>query len=117
MPLARGGVDIVVARADAAHEPQARQRRKDPLPDRRVLRQNRHATGRCRHDVVLGLALRGKKLHAPGGKELALQLDVGVIVIGVEDAGHVAIGKLALLRRATVRGGRRLRQAAGARGR
>src|SRR5205823_12991195 len=32
VPLARGGVDIVVARADAAHEPQARQRRQDPLP-------------------------------------------------------------------------------------
>ena len=77
----------VEARADAAHDAERGQRRDDALGDRRVLQQDAVAIARGVDHVVFGPALRDDELDARAGEELALEREVGKVVVGEEDAG------------------------------
>ena len=55
--------------------------------------QDAGAVARRGDHVVLGPALRGDELDAGGGEQLALQLDVGEIVVGEQDLGHGGRGR------------------------
>ena len=46
-----------------------------------------------RDHVVLGLALRGRELDTGRREQVALELDVGEVVVGEEDSGHEAGGR------------------------
>ena len=60
----------------------------DALGDRRVLEQHAGAIARRRDHVVLGLALRDRELDAGRIEQVALDLEVGELVVGEQDAWH-----------------------------
>ena len=68
--------------------PSSRQRGDDLLGDRRVLQQDAGTAGCGSDHFGLGPALRVDELDARAREELALEIDVGVIVIGEQDSRH-----------------------------
>ena len=88
VPGTGGGVDRVEAGADPAHDADLGQPREDAIGDGRVLQQDPAAAPGRGHDLVLGPALREHELHPGGFEQPALELDIGEVVIGEENAGH-----------------------------
>ncbi len=54
--------------------------------DRRVLQQQRIAFARSRDQIVFALALRLDEIDAAGAENLALECDVGKVVVGDQRA-------------------------------
>ena len=63
------------------------------LGDRRVLQEDAEATLRGGDHVVLGLALRGPDVDALRGEHVRFELEVGVVVVGEQDARHADVGR------------------------
>ena len=82
------GIDVVEAGADPADDAELRRRGDDLLGDRRVLRQDSCAIGGRSPHLAGRPALRGEKLDAGVRKELAFEVDVRVVEVGVQDSGH-----------------------------
>ena len=90
--MLRAGVGVhgVETGADPAHDADLRQRGDDALGDRRVLQQDAGAVARGGDHVSLGLALCGDELDAGRGEQVALEPEIGKIVVGEQDPGHGA---------------------------
>ena len=82
------GVHGVETGADPAHDADVGQRRDDAFGDGGVLQQDGGAVARGRDHVGVGFALRGDELGAGRGEEIALESDIGIIVVGEKDLGH-----------------------------
>src|SRR5438034_1183338 len=90
MALAGSNVDVVNSGADAADNAQLRQRRDDSLGHRCVLNENAGAACSSVDQIVFGLALRRPELDPCRCEQRMLQLDVGIVPVGIQRFGHVA---------------------------
>ncbi len=82
------GVDGVEARADPADDPQARQRGNHLGADRRILQQDPAAALSRGDHLLFGPALRRDDFDADRVEQRALEIDVGIVVVGVENLRH-----------------------------
>ena len=86
LALACRGIDGIVASADPAHDPDVGQRRQDARRDRRKLQENAAASCSRRDHLVFCFALSDDDVDPRTGEKRAFELDVGVVVVGVEDS-------------------------------
>src|SRR5687767_5779913 len=93
VPRAGLRIDRVVAGADPADDPDVGQRTDHALGDRRVLQEDAEATLRGGDHVVLALALRGPDVDVVTGEHGRFEREVGVVVVGDQDAGHADVGQ------------------------